>query len=95
MLKKKEEEFEKVVKEIKKYSKYTEDRIRTALYKLCDEAYIPYPLDDWKHDYLTFNSGRKIKEILNYLDTNRDIWIGISLKSLRLIEANELEKEIC
>ena len=90
-----EEEFYKVVKEIKKYSKYTEERIMEALVLLYDEVGGIDPMNDWNNDYLTLNKGRKIKEILNYYDSNSDTFRGVSLKSLRLMESNELEKEIC
>lgn len=90
-----ETQFEATVQAIEKISNYKEDRIRKALFILCEEAGALYPLDGWKHDYLTLNAGKRTKEILNYLDTEYNKWIGISIKSLRLMEADELEKEIC
>lgn len=90
-----EKSFAKVVKEIKKGSVYTESRIKEALKVLYKEIGIDYPdpMEDWQNDYLTLNAGRRTKEILNYLSGNE--WKGISLKSLRLIDKEELEKEIC
>ena len=87
-----EEEFAKTVILIGKYSIYTRKQVTKALFQLYDELNMEYPYNDWKHSYLTLNSGRNVKEVLNYVDGNK--CIGIVIKSLRMIEDKELEKEM-
>lgn len=90
-----ENEFTVCAEAIKEYSKFTINRIKKALFVLYDELNLLYPMNDWEHDYLSLNSGRKIKNILNYCDSDGNTFCGVSIQSLRIIEEKELEKELC
>lgn len=78
--------------EIRKYCKYSEIQVSKALMKLYDELDLYHPFDDIKGEYLTINTGRKIKDLLIYGDCVQYKAIGI--KSLRMLSEKEIDNEI-
>lgn len=86
------EQFSKAVWDIYEYSRWSTDTITIALFILYKEIGYLHPFNDLKNDYLTVNKGRKIKEIMTYVDSSK--YVGVVVGSGRLIGEKEIEKEI-